>query len=76
MLEEVAFLLNNGRQISLIAGTLLFTFLLNEEGKLPGSQDKEEWISLVEQQIGFSCSPEMSVTNVLTKFFQAELRFS
>jgi hypothetical protein len=62
MLEEFAYLVNNGAKLQ-----------LTPEGGLI-SPTNEDLYLLIHKQVESSCSPEMSVTNLLTKFFKAELK--
>jgi hypothetical protein len=61
MLEEFAYMLNQGRKLELVpAGPL--------------KPRNEDLVELIEKQMANSCNPEMSVTNILSKFFNVEAK--
>jgi len=63
MLEEFAFLVENSDNIVLLPGTNVLR------------PSKEELHDMLEQQMVSSCSPEMSTSNVLARFFANEAKY-
>jgi hypothetical protein len=68
VLEELAYQINKGKVIGLLENSTEFSIERDTEESVDLS------IDLIQNQIVASCHPEMSVTNVLSKFFLNETR--